>query len=623
MAVMKMLALTLVGPRSEMEAAATRLLVTENFEPISLEHLVNDRNIRAKLITEPDNPYDALLSQLKAIWKVAGETEPKANISAVSADFTLSKAQFYVDRLTEKLDLWKKLRDSLKETGFDPTDLPNSEFLSTHFGRMSADNYQRLIDNDKITFVANKMLEHDGKVWFLLLAPANRKAEVTRLLDALHFDEYSTLYSKNSAKEISKTELMAMLVQQIDLHTRSIDGLANSARELLNSKRKLLENLFSQIAAMQRIYELCQKRGEIDGIYTISGWIPEQRLNNICAELAKCAPNSSVITEETKQLDITVPTLLKNCKLFAPFQDIVAMYSLPAYGEIDPSPLVALTFTLFFGFMFGDVGHGLIILLAAFYAQKKGIMQRSLAFVLKCAAISSILFGILYGSVFGHEGIIPPLWLLPMESTSTLISVAIVIGFATISLGMLLNGIQQYRAKNYGAMLFDGQGIAGLALYWTLTALLMLYGTGHSALAIVPLLWGGVVALVLVMIFKGVLAKLLLKEKETGSAAMNIFGVFEALISFLSNTASFVRLAAFALNHVGLSMAVIALSDMLANLPGGIFLKGLMLIAGNLLIAGLEGMIVFIQTLRLEYYEFFGKFFKGGGQSFKPVKIEE
>lgn len=622
MAVMKMLALTLVGPRSEMESAATQLLVAENFQPISLEHLINDRNIRAKLTTEPDNPYDTLLSQLKAIWKVAGQTPPKADVSAISADFTLTKAQFYVDMLTQKLDLWKKLSDSLKETGFDPSALPNSEFLSTHFGRMSADNYQRLIDNDKITFVANKMLEHNGYVWFLLLAPANRKAEVTRLLEALHFDEYSSLYSKNSPKEISKTELLAMLVQQIDQHTSSIDGLANSARELLNSKRQMLERLFSQIAAMQRIYDICQKRGEIDGIYTISGWIPERRLQDIRGELAKCAPNSSIIAENTKQLDIAVPTLLKNSKLFAPFQDIVAMYSLPSYGEIDPSPLVALTFTLFFGFMFGDVGHGLIILLAAIYAQKKSLVQHSLAFVMKCAAISSMLFGCLYGSVFGHEGIIPALWLLPMESTSTLISVAIVIGFATISLGMLLNAVQQFRAKNYGAMLFDGQGIAGLTLYWTLTALLILYATGNSSLSIVPILWCGVGVLVFVMIFKGVLAKLLLKEQKTGSAAMNIFGVFEALISFLSNTASFVRLAAFALNHVGLSMAVIALSDMLAHLPAGIFFKGLMLVAGNLLIAGLEGMIVFIQTLRLEYYEFFGKFFKGGGQTFNPVKIE-
>ena len=100
---------------------------------------------------------------------------------------------------------------------------------------------------------------------------------------------------------------------------------------------------------------------------------------------------------------------------------------------------------------------------------------------------------------------------------------------------------------------------------------------------------------------------------------MNMFEILHSLMSFLSNTASFVRLAAFALNHVGLSIAVIMLSDMVHKLPGGIVMKGLILVLGNVVIVCLEGLIVFIQTLRLEYYEFFGKFYKGGGSTFKPV----
>jgi len=165
--------------------------------------------------------------------------------------------------------------------------------------------------------------------------------------------------------------------------------------------------------------------------------------------------------------------------------------------------------------------------------------------------------------------------------------------------------------------------MAGLALYWSLTAILMLSATGNSASPALRILWIGTGVIALLMMFKGVLARVIFKEKEAESTMMCAFGIAETLLSFLSNTASFVRLAAFALNHVGLSMAVITLAEMMKNLPGGIVFKGLMLIAGNLLVAGLEGLIVFIQTLRLEYYEFFGKFFKGGGQKFKPVKLEQ
>ena len=126
--------------------------------------------------------------------------------------------------------------------------------------------------------------------------------------------------------------------------------------------------------------------------------------------------------------------------------------------------------------------------------------------------------------------------------------------------------------------------------------------------------------MLVLMVFRDVLARYLLHEKGEGeSPVLNMFEIVHSLLSFLSNTASFVRLAAFALNHVGLSLAVIMLSNMVHTLPGGIVMKGIVLVLGNLIIVGLEGLIVFIQTLRLEYYEFFGKFYKGGGSAFKPV----
>ena len=194
-------------------------------------------------------------------------------------------------------------------------------------------------------------------------------------------------------------------------------------------------------------------------------------------------------------------------------------------------------------------------------------------------------------------------------------------GIFTISIGLVLNMIKQYKARDFGRLLFDGQGFAGLALYWTLCALGMIYITGSPVSErTADLMWLGIGVLIVVMILRDVLARYLLRQKGEGeSVVLNFFEIMHSLMSFVSNTASFVRLAAFALNHVGLSLAVIMLAEMVHSLPGGIVMKGIILVIGNIVIVCLEGLIVFIQTLRLEYYEFFGKFYKGGGSNFKPV----
>lgn len=185
--------------------------------------------------------------------------------------------------------------------------------------------------------------------------------------------------------------------------------------------------------------------------------------------------------------------------------------------------------------------------------------------------------------------------------------------------------VTQYRAKNFGRLLFDGQGMAGLMLYWTMAALAAIYMTGTKISdTAANIMWAGIGLMLLLMVFRDILARILLHQKDEGeSVVLNVFEILHNLMSFVSNTASFVRLAAFALNHVGLSMAVIMLSEMVHALPGGTVMKGIILIIGNIVIVGLEGLIVFIQTLRLEYYEFFGKFYKGGGSAFKPVGWEK
>ncbi len=639
MAVMKMVALTMIGPNAEMEPVARQMVLTGGFQPLPLDILVNDRTLRSKVTTETENPYDELLSKVSSVWKVAGEMIPDPSPVTLTRDFTLTNARELVHRASKRLEIWDKRRavlveedellratklfiEALKGTEFAPSELAEGKFLKAYFGRLSNENYQRLTDSAEESPIAiSELTSVNGNTWILVMTVPGYSESTKKLLEAVYFKEFSL---KEISEQLVGEDPLSLVKKRIANHERAIKGLAKAAKDMLREHRDRYELLFSQLYTMQRVYDVCKGRGEVSGMFVLSGWIPEDTLASIKKTVEEEAPLTTLMVESTKDITysgIRVPTLLRNSPVFRAFQDIVAMYSLPSYGEIDPSPIVAISFILFFGFMFGDIGHGLMIYIASIFLVKRGVMKRSFGQVMKSASISSMVFGALYGSIFGLENIIPALWLSPMHDTNRLLIIAICLGVFMISLGLILNMIQQYRNRDFGRLLFDGQGLAGLFLYWTMAALAAIYMTGTEISEIAAnIMWGGIGLMMLLMVFRDVLARCLLHQKEHGeSVVLNIFEIMHNLMSFVSNTASFVRLAAFALNHVGLSMAVIMLSEMVHSLPGGIVMKGIILLVGNIVIVCLEGLIVFIQTLRLEYYEFFGKFYKGGGSAFKPV----
>lgn len=639
MAVMKMVALTMIGPQSEMEPVARRMVLTGGFQPLPLDILVNDRSLRSKLTTETENPYDELLSDITTIWNVAGEPIPEPQPVVISKDFTLTRARMLVEQSSSRLQAWEQRRlelieeeellqaaeifiEALEGTGFSPRELAEGHFAKTFFGYLANDNFNRLAESGEESPMAiNELTVSGGNTWTLIVTPVGYEESTRKLLEALYFKEFSLL---EIAEHLEGENALYLIKKRIDRRKRAVQSLARAAKNMLHNHRADYELLFSELYTMQRVYDICKGRGEVSGMFVLSGWIPADTYAEISESIAAEAPMTTLMVEETDKISyrgIRIPTKLRNNPLFRSFQDIVAMYSLPSYGEIDPSPIVAISFILFFGFMFGDIGHGLMILLGSMLLVKRGLMRRSLGQVMKLASLSSMFFGLMYGSIFGVEGVIPALWLNPMHDVNKLIGVSIGLGVFMISLGLVLNMIKQYRARDFGRLLFDGQGLAGLAMYWTLCALGMIYIT-HMEIPdyVANLMWAAIGLMLLVMIFRDILARYLLRQKGEGeSVVLNLFEIMHNLMSFLSNTASFVRLAAFALNHVGLSLAVIMLSEMVHSLPGGIVMKGIILLIGNMVIICLEGLIVFIQTLRLEYYEFFGKFYKGGGSAFRPI----
>jgi V/A-type H+-transporting ATPase subunit I len=638
MAVMKMIALTMVGPHEEMEPVARQMVLSGGFQPIPLDFLVNDRRVRSKITTEADNPYDDLLSRMATVWKVADEPVPDPEPIPLARDFKYADAKAVVDDIMgkieslnirrnflceelEKLEAARSYVAALKNLNIKPVEFAAAKFVLPHFGRMTIENYNRLIESThEAPLLTVELSRTHENIWVLIFTVPGYREGARKLFESIFFREFSI---EEISDKLTDEDPLKQVEDSIHQHKKDIAELEMGALGILEGSRREYEELFSRLYTMQRVYDLCKGRGEVSGMYVLSGWIPEDTYESLKSTLQTDAPMTSVITEQVGNMAYTglrIPTMLRNNKLVRSFQDVVAMYSIPSYGEIDPSPFVAITFVLFFGFMFGDVGHGLILLAAAVFLGRKNILSKSLAYVMKCASFSSIAFGLMYGSAMGVENEKLALWLSPMHDTSTLFGVAILSGIVVLSVGMILNMIVRYRERDFGRLLFDGQGLAGLFVYWGSTVAIFLSVYDVETPFSVDYLWYLIFFVLLLSVFRDTLARTILRQSvHKEPFALQIFEVLHNLMNYFTNTASFVRLAAFALNHVALSFAVMTISRMFDNLPGGILLKALMLIVGNLFIVGLEGMIVFIQVLRLEYYEFFGKFYRGGGNVFKPV----
>jgi V/A-type H+-transporting ATPase subunit I len=345
------------------------------------------------------------------------------------------------------------------------------------------------------------------------------------------------------------------------------------------------------------------------GLVVLSGWIPRQKLEALREMLVarfhgrywlnQREPAASEVAE--------VPSLVRYPGWLKPFVPLVRSYGVPRYGEFDPALPFALIYLVLFGAMFGDVGHGaVILLLAAALHRHLGRM----AWVGIAAGAMSMLFGLFYGSMFGYEDIIEPLWLSPLHDPIRVLTIAVAFGVSFIVFTLLVNARNKFIAGLVGEALFDSTGLAGLVFYLGAVGVLASL-TGVADVA-QPAAWLAGLGIVVVAAFKWIEAKAGLGERILVTAIETL----ETGINLFSNTLSFMRVAAFSLNHVALALAIFTLASGLGT-AGHWFT----IVLGNIVIIVLEGGIVAIQALRLMYYEGFSRFFSGDGTEFMPLRL--
>ena len=638
----KMKFLSITGPREDIDRVAdTYLSRYEIHLENALSELKTVKNLRPYIEA---NPYRDQLAMARSLMERFGAQLPDVKKSGNELLPDIKEAAVFAERLSEELKELTDRRDELSaqiealkkskdrvapftELNYSLREILGFKFIKFRFGRVTREYYDKINNYvyDTIDTVMFKCLEDSEYVWFVYFVPDKLSEKIDAIYASMHFERVFL------PDEYEGTPLEAEHVLEEKIRTLEAEKLEaeQAVKTILEDKKEELTKAWLRLERFGINFDVrklaaCTMHNS-NNFYILCGWMSERDAKALRKEIEEDENTFCIVEDNRGNITSTPPTRMKNPGLFKPFEMYVEMYGLPSYNEIDPTILIGITYSILFGFMFGDAGHGLCLLIGGFLLYR--FKKVRLAGIISCCGFFSTIFGFLFGSIFGFEDIIDAIWLRPQEAMTdlpfigrlnTVFVVAIAIGMGIILLCMLLNIINSLRAHDTEKLWFDTNGAAGLVFYAALASVIVLYMSGKALPATVVLVIMFVIPLA-VMFFKEPLTAIVEKKsgKISGGVGMfvtqGIFELFEVLLSYFSNTLSFVRVGAFAVSHAAMMQVVLMLAGAEAGTPNwGI------VIGGNLFVCGMEGLIVGIQVLRLEYYELFSRFYRGSGRAFEP-----
>jgi len=391
--------------------------------------------------------------------------------------------------------------------------------------------------------------------------------------------------------------------------------LARSAPDLDSLVRAGRFDLLAGEAELERRAGAAVSRGLVTGVLA---WTPASEIDPLRQSLT---PHGAAVVALPTPRGIDPPSLVhEEGELNRAFAPLVDTYTTVPYANVDPTVLAGLAFVLMFGMMFADAGHGALLLIGGLLlrAGRMGRLagaRRVWPFVVG-AGLASIVFGVLFGEFFGPTGVLPVLWVKPLEEPILLLEVALGVGACMLGGAYVLGTVNRWREGGWRVALLSTSGVAGAAVFLGLGLLAL-----GAYLSVDWLVTGAVVVVVagLVMAYGG-----LLLATGGGAAGAAEAGVelFDGVIRLGTNFVSFARLAAFGLAHAALLGIVWQGTTGLWAAGGLAMLAAVALfVLGNALTFTLEGVVAGVQALRLEYYELFSRVFVSEGRAFRPWSI--
>lgn len=623
MAVEKLELVSMIGPLTELDRISQKYIVNHD---IHLENIFNVLdNPKGLYAFSPENPYDEAMRKANETLSLTGID--KDNITGDGGLCNIDEAKTFFDRFSsefislngKKKNLLKQKEENdgiirqlkhIKNFNVQLSELFDLKFVKVRFGKLPRESYDHLdryLDEYNTFFF--KYDESRDFVYGMYLSPDVIHEKVDTIFSSLYFRR-----SRISERaDGTPSEVLQRLEKENIEADEKIKEIELKISVMLEKDKELLKNSYISIKKLYDGYGVRKYGAQTKDSFYIAGWMLQRDIPQLKSEFAK-EQNITLLTEKAELINhLTPPTKLHNFALFRPFEGFVKMYGLPSYGEVDPTMIFALTYSLMFGMMYGDMGHGLVLSVIGFLMARK---KNFLGPILEICGVVSIIFGALYGSVFGFENF-KPLWYRPMESMMSTLIMAVALGAVIITIAMIINIINGIRNKDIEKTLFSPNGVAGFIFYWAIIIGALSVVMGNSLLKGWYILLFVVIPLILVF-FKEPLTKLVKRRKDwmpknKGEFFLEtFFEMFEVLLSYITNTISFIRVGAFALNHAGMMAVVFTLSEMVKGAS-----SIAVIIIGNIIVLGLEGLLVAIQVLRLQFYEMFSRYYEGTGKEFK------
>ena len=667
MAIQKTTLVSLIGRLENLDEVVLRLSRLDYFHP---EEITSKSGAVSKAASA-ENPYTELADALRSACTDAGLTPvavPGDQLERSSHDLNLADVRQFVESFRQGFDAAdqkeKEIAKLVEEhrlnlshldmirsfhTSFD--ELFKAKYLKVRFGRLPLENYKKLEHYQDKPFFLFTFSSDKNYQWCLYLTGEQHAAEVDSIMEALYFERVRIPDYLHGEPEDAASYLEGKLAEE----QAALEGCKGERDRLVEEGRETLLSYYATVQFMQETYGVRRFVGTSfdkfagGDYFEFAGYVPAGREGDFEA-LFGDLPTVVVTAEKSDDGAVPMlpglvthsmkeahekgtrpekPTKLKNNWFARPFEMYVEMYGVPSHREIDPTPLVAFTYTLLFGIMFGDVGQGLLLVLGGFlFAKWK---KSRLGEIIMRMGISSTLFGFLYGSVFGFEHALDPLYraigfaekpveVMNAQTINVLLIGAVALGVVLILTSMALNIYIGLKNRDYSKALFSQNGVAGFVLYATVISAIGLPMLGISFSLNLPIILICIVIPIICIFMRVPLGNLLLKkgafpEGGFGAYALeNIFEMLEIAISFVANTMSFLRVGGFILSHAGMMSVVFTLAGMFGPVGYAITVA-----LGNLFVIGLEGLVVGIQVLRLEFYEMFGRYYSGEGVPFTPI----
>lgn len=578
--------------------------------------------------------------------KKAGDAE-RAEAARIIAESENLRGQLETASAEEK-----RISESYKEAlsfsnlQVSYSELENLSFLSIRIGKILKENLPLLKESLGDNAVVIPLGDGSSKI----MAVSSKKGRFALDTELKRFG-FVSMKIPEDFKGIPR-DVLESLEDELNASRRNIARLNEEKQVFVEKYAFRINEIYASLSISVQIDEVQGSLEQTSMVYRITGWIPASECRDFMKELDDLTEGRLAIREylplEVPSVlsgEEQVPVKLKHRRFISAFERMIFSYGSPLYGSIDPTPFVAIFFTLLFGIMFGDCGQGLVFLimgiLMAYKVIKVGDWNKFAPIFIAIGTSSSIM-GLITGEFFGTEEILVPfalfvtglfgaprapiLKVMPSSDPDSvfvifgIFGVTIAIGIVIISIGIIVNIANRFIQKKWGSALFGKRGIAGLAFYWYALIFAVRLAVFHH----VPLIadWIVIGITLFFAAFGEPFERLLDGERpviENGIGGAVIGGVvelIEVVSNYLSGTISFVRVGAFALAHAVLGF-IIEMMSKKCGPAGGL----LVLIVGNGIVVVLEGMIVAIQVIRLQYYEFFSKFFNETGKEFKPFKF--